>query len=69
MILAPGWWDKSWNKRIKIMFSGNISTSNLVEFPVLITLNGSDLSYSDFNTDGSDIRFVDEDSMTVLSHE
>ena len=63
------WWNTTFNKRINITFDNSASSENLTDFPVLVVLNSSRISYSDTLDDGADIRFLDSDDSTILSHE
>ena len=57
------------NSRIQLTFSNSSRSSNLIDFPVLVRLNGSRIDYSKTNDDGSNIRFYDSDNTTPLSYE
>jgi uncharacterized repeat protein (TIGR01451 family) len=61
--------DFNWTKRIKLTFTNTAQTEPLVDFPVLVTLNGSRIDYAHTLTNGEDIRFVDADGVSVLAHE
>lgn len=70
------WWNTSWKNRRKITFSNSQSSENLVDFPVRISLVGTNTNNSAKNIDyaktqgaGQDIRFIDTDGTTVLKHE
>ncbi|NOY08081.1 MAG: DUF2341 domain-containing protein [Spirochaetes bacterium] len=63
-----GWWNTNWLYRKKITFDNSAQTENLVNFPVMVKLNGTRINYSHTNTNGEDIRFVDTD-WSALSHE
>lgn len=62
------WWNSAWQKRIKITFS-NAARGSLTDFPILVSLNSSRVTYADFLPAGADVRFVDVGGSTVLSHE
>ena len=64
-----GWWDTSFQKRIKIIFSGASTIEDQANFPVLVNLNLGRINYSDLQSAGQDIRFVDSDDSTQLNHE
>jgi hypothetical protein len=60
----------SWSARRKITFNNSASTTNLVNFPVLVKLDSSRIDYSKTQNSGQDLRFVDPaDPTTVLPHE
>lgn len=70
LIQNDPWFDENWPKRIKLTFANGAQNEDLLDFPVLIVLNPLKINYSDFNIDGSDIRFVDTmDSTTPVSYE
>ncbi|MDD5289976.1 MAG: DUF2341 domain-containing protein [Patescibacteria group bacterium] len=58
-----------WAKRIKITFSNGGQAENLVDFPVLIKLNGSRIDYTQTQNSGQDLRFFDADGGTELAYE
>lgn len=73
---SGSWWDASWKNRRKITFNNSQSSENLVDFPVRVSLVGSNTTSSAKNIDyaktqnaGEDIRFIDTDGTTVLKHE
>ncbi|NIQ77219.1 MAG: DUF2341 domain-containing protein, partial [Anaerolineae bacterium] len=66
---GASWWDQSWTRRRKITFNNVVPGQNLFNFPVLIKLDSSRIDYAKTKTLGEDIRFVDADGTTVLSHE
>ncbi len=66
---VDAWWDASWQKRIKITFANAGRAENLTNFPVLVSLSSSRIDFSDVNSNGSDLRFVDADGTTVLDYE
>jgi hypothetical protein len=65
---GPPWWDTSFSHRMKLTFDNSSQTQDLINFPVLVKLNSSRISYSYTQDNGQDIRFVDSDD-TILSHE
>jgi hypothetical protein len=67
-VTSTAWWNASWGKRIKINLN-NTQPADLIDFPIRVALNSSRITYGDFKSDGSDVRFVDADATTVLSHE
>jgi len=62
-----GWWDGDWGYRNTITLNNPTATA-LTDFPVRIRLDSS-FDYASAKADGSDLRFVDADGVTVLSHE
>jgi biopolymer transport protein ExbB len=62
-----------WLYRRKLTFSGNIATSNLDDFPVLVVLDNTNFDFSHAQANGEDIRFIDSAtcpySGTPLKHE
>ncbi|MBN1977525.1 MAG: DUF2341 domain-containing protein, partial [Anaerolineae bacterium] len=60
--------DSNWTRRIRLTFSNTAQAENLVDFPVLVTLDGSRISYAQTQDAGQDIRFVDPDGL-LLAHE
>ncbi len=61
-----------WGRSMEISLSGYQGSSALAGFPVLVTLNPSvvsGLEYSDFNPQGSDLRFTDAGNTVLLNHE
>lgn len=66
---SANWWNSSWGYRRKVTFNNVPSTSNLSNFPVRVSLSGSNIDYANTKSAGEDIRFVDSDNTTVLAHE
>lgn len=58
---------ENWGHRRRI--SLNWIGTNVSDAPIMVKLNPSLVNYSDFNGDGSDIRFFDSDNATVLNYE
>ncbi|RJQ13687.1 DUF2341 domain-containing protein [Candidatus Parcubacteria bacterium] len=66
------WWNTNWKNRRKITFNNSASSENLVDFPVLVSLNATtsaNIDYSKTQNSGQDIRFVDADDQTALNYE
>jgi uncharacterized repeat protein (TIGR01451 family) len=59
--------NSNWTQRMRLTFT-NTTVSNLIDFPVLVTLDNSRINYGQTQNAGQDIRFVDPDG-TVLAHE
>lgn len=66
---VESWWNVSWTARRKVIFNNGNLTSSLTDFPVLISLNSSNIDYTKTQNSGQDIRFVDADGSTSLSYE
>jgi uncharacterized repeat protein (TIGR01451 family) len=60
--------DSNWTRRIKLTFNNAAQTEDLVDFPVLVALDGSRIYYTQTQDAGQDIRFVDPDGL-LLAHE
>ncbi len=59
-----------WTKRRKITFNNSASAENLTNFPIMVKLNSSRITYADTQSAGQDLRFVDPtDNTVVLPHE
>jgi hypothetical protein len=63
------WWDANWTHREKLRFDAQSINEDLIDFPVLIVLNGSRVDYASTQDSGEDLRFIDADGLTVLEHE
>ena len=65
------WWDTNWLNRTKITFDNSDQTTyDLVNFPVLVTLNTTDLPNLDLSTTvGADVRFTDAVTGDELKYE
>jgi len=59
----------AWTKRKKLTFNNASQAENLSSFPVLVSLSSSTIDYANTQAAGQDIRFVDDDGATILSHE
>ncbi len=66
---AQAWWDASWLERKKLPFKNADQTESLVDFPVLVVLKDNRIDYAKTLNAGEDLRFIDSDGSTVLSHE
>ena len=77
---VPGWSPApppppscAWLYRVKLTFSGNVSATNLDDFPVLVKLTAANFDFSHAQAAGQDIRFMDDGTCpsdgTPLSHE
>ncbi|MGH6691041.1 MAG: DUF2341 domain-containing protein, partial [Gammaproteobacteria bacterium] len=61
------WWNSSWGYRQQIVLD-NPTASTLTDFALRVKLDAT-FDYAAAKADGSDLRFVDADGVTVLSHE
>jgi hypothetical protein len=66
---ASAWWNAHWQKRRKLTFNNAGQSSHLANFPVLVVLDAGRVDYAKTQDAGQDLRFVDADDQTVLSHE
>ncbi len=63
------WWDPKWLSRRKITINNTASAESLVNFPLRVSLNSTNIDYAKTQNLGQDVRFVDADGVNVLSHE
>ena len=68
------WYNSSWKYIKKITFDNRtsylgVTSEALVNFPVLVKVDGSSIDYSNTQNLGQDIRFTDSDGTTLLSYE
>jgi len=66
---TPSWWNTVWEYRQKLTFDNSGQSESLVNFPVLVKLDSTNIDYGKTRDSGQDIRFVDSNDSTVLSHE
>ena len=63
----------AWLYKMKLTFSGNVSATNLDDFPVLVHLTNANFNFAHAKANGEDIRFMDSDLCpsegTPLKHE
>jgi uncharacterized repeat protein (TIGR01451 family) len=57
-----------WSRRVKLTFNNTEQSEDLIDFPVLVTLDGARIDYSQTQNGGQDIRFIDPDG-SMLAHE
>jgi len=62
---AFAWWNMDWKYRRLITIQ---SDNALTDYQILVQLNSTNFDFSKANSDGSDIRFVDEDDATKLNY-
>ena len=65
-VYAQAWLDIDWTYRREITIT-NPSSTELTDFPVQITLDAS-FTFANANSDGSDIRVADADTVSLLSY-
>ncbi len=64
------WYNNNWQYRQQITVSSNLTSSNLSNFPLLVSLEDENNPiFSNAQSDGDDILFTSEDGVTKLSHE
>jgi biopolymer transport protein ExbB len=63
------WWDESWSYRRMLTLDNSGQSEDLAEFPVLVRLASSRITYASVQDGGEDLRFIASDGSTVLSHE
>lgn len=66
--MPADWWDPAWSHRVRITFQ-NEGGESLANFPVMIRLDPSRFPNAQASPSGADLRFVDDDGQTILSHE
>ena len=63
----------AWLYKMKLTFSGNVSATNLDDFPILVHLTNANFNFAHAKVNGEDIRFMDSDLCpsdgTPLKHE
>jgi len=67
--ISPYWWNSNWLYRKTLTFDNSGQAENLTNFPVLVKLTNSNFDFSKAQSSGQDLRFVDADNSTQLSHE
>ena len=70
IVTDPNWWNPAWQDRNKITFDNTNSAEDLIDFPVLVSLNPSDLPGLDLSAVvGADVRFIDRTTGAELKYE
>ena len=59
------WFDDSWQVRQLITINNSSRNENLIDFPVLVTLDSSRINYSRTHGNGDDLRFVDRNGQEL----
>jgi len=62
--VAAPWWNSSWLRRRAIEFDNTANAEELTNFPTLVKLDSTRITYADTLTAGADIRFVYYDGAT-----
>ncbi len=68
------WYNESWQFRRKLTIDNTtdtlgVTSEELTDFPVLVTLDSDRVDYSETQDAGQDIRFTDSDGTTLLDYE
>lgn len=66
--IPSDWFDPAWGERRRLTFDNTPHAEDLVDFPVLVVLDGSRVAYDRAGPAGEQLRFVDPDG-TELSFE
>lgn len=69
LYLLDPWWDSDWGSAIKLTFDNSASSENLVNFPVMVYLDATNINWTRVQDDLGDLRFLDSDNSTVLDAE
>ena len=67
--ISPAWWNEDWIYNRTITFANSGQDENLANFPVMVKLTSSNFDFSKARSAGQDLRFIDSDNVTQLSHE
>lgn len=68
-ILMDPWWDNSWDKKVQINITSDLIGSDLTDFPVLVKLDQNNFNFSNAQSNGEDIRFLNSTESGELSYE
>lgn len=63
------WFDTNFVKRRKLTFDNSGQNEALLNFPILVKLNSSRITYSSLQANGEDLRFVDQGHLVQIDHE
>ena len=63
------WWDTTMNNRAIIQFRSSTFSEALINFPVLVKATATNQILDDIESSGDDVRFLDEDTGTMLNFE
>ncbi|MFH1235028.1 MAG: DUF2341 domain-containing protein [Candidatus Diapherotrites archaeon] len=61
------WWDMNWGRRKKIVFN-NAGQSAKNDYSILLRLNSGNFHFFETQSDGRDLRFIDDDNSTQLDY-
>src|SRR3990172_13150950 len=65
---SDSWWDSSWSNRERFRFNASTLSTDLIDFPLLVTVNALRADWSKFSANLIDVRFMDSDG-TLLPTE
>jgi len=65
----PTWWNTSWARKKQLTFNNSESSENLINFPVLVYLDSTNIHWDEVQDDLNDLRFIDSDETTELDYE
>lgn len=67
----PGcrWWNFDYPSRVKLTFENAGGSEDLIDFPVRVSLDSNRIDYARTLDSGEDLRFVDDDGVTILPHQ
>ncbi len=68
-VYASSWWNNNYQDRTQIVFNNSASSENLLNFPVMVHLTGSNFDFNKAQSLGQDLRFIDSDNSTQLNYE
>ena len=68
-MLQDNWWNAAWGARRELTFDTTGITEAQMNIPVLVKLTPANFDYTQVQANGADLRFIDADGVTVLSHE
>lgn len=68
-LATNSWYDSAWSYRKKVTFDNLAQAENLTNFPVLVKLDPTRISYINTQDSGQDIRFSDSNGTTLLPYE
>jgi biopolymer transport protein ExbB len=63
------WWDPNFGRRRKLTFDQRQQSGSVESLTVLVLLDTTRIDYAAAQSLGQDLRFIDDDGRTVLSHE
>jgi len=66
---VAGWWDSDWLYSIGITIDSADIDEALTNFPLMVYLNSTRITWAQVQDDLDDLRFIDSSNSTVLDHE